>query len=106
MFCHCSLNVQPVVCIDSAVGTDGQVAPRTGFMHDFKPKEVLVKVWDQALEGKHVDLVFQTMQMLLLFSFLSQQITVNACSGVISVYVINKKFTTLISVVFHLFPNT
>ena len=39
------------VCVDSSVGSDGQVAPRTGFFHDFKPKEVLIKVWNQELEG-------------------------------------------------------
>lgn len=37
--------------IFSAVSSDKQVAPRTGFMHDFKAKEVLVKVWDPASEG-------------------------------------------------------
>lgn len=34
----------------SAVGLDRQVAPRTGFMHNFHEREVLVKVWDKQAE--------------------------------------------------------
>ena len=35
----------------SAVSPDKQVAPRTGFMHTFKEKEVLIKTWDPVSEG-------------------------------------------------------
>jgi A1 cistron-splicing factor AAR2 len=39
----------------SAVGSDGQVAPRTGFIHDFKQQEVLIKVWDPSTEDVKSD---------------------------------------------------
>ena len=44
-FAHCLT----VWCF-SAVSSDGQTAPRTGFVHNFKPKEVLVKVYDKQTE--------------------------------------------------------
>lgn len=35
----------------SAVSKDGCTAPRTGFFHFFKPKEILIRKWDNADEG-------------------------------------------------------
>ena len=34
----------------AAVGRSGQAAPRTGFFQHFKPKEIVVKKWDSAIE--------------------------------------------------------
>ena len=34
-----------------AAGKDDQVAPRTGFFHNFKQREVIVKKWDKQHEG-------------------------------------------------------
>ena len=35
----------------SAVSKEGQVAPRSGFFHDFRPKEILVKRYNEANEN-------------------------------------------------------
>lgn len=35
----------------SAVSKDGCTAPRTGFFHFFKPKEILIRKWDNDDEG-------------------------------------------------------
>lgn len=35
----------------SAANDSGDVAPRTGFFHNFRPSEMLVKKWDEKLEG-------------------------------------------------------
>jgi hypothetical protein len=40
------------LCHNSAVGRDGQAAPRSGFFHNFGKREILVKKWDKAMEGK------------------------------------------------------
>lgn len=34
----------------SAVSKEGQTAPRTGFFHNFKSKEIVVKKWDRQME--------------------------------------------------------
>jgi len=34
----------------SVVNSDGEVAPRVGFVHNFKKSECLVKKWDSAAE--------------------------------------------------------
>ena len=39
-----------MVCC-SATSSDKQVALRTGFIHTFVKKEVVIKVWDPAAEG-------------------------------------------------------
>jgi len=35
----------------SAVSQEGQVAPRTGFMYNFRQRETLIRVWDPVTEG-------------------------------------------------------
>jgi hypothetical protein len=34
----------------SAVDSEGDIAPRVGFVHDFKKSEFVVKKWDAAIE--------------------------------------------------------
>ncbi|OQV24494.1 Protein AAR2-like protein [Hypsibius exemplaris] len=41
----------------SAVSKDDVTSPRTGFFHNFKSREVLVKRWDHAHEGMSVEVV-------------------------------------------------
>lgn len=48
---HVFLDVKSFICF-SAVNSDQQTAPRTGFFHSFKQKEVLVKEWDARMEGR------------------------------------------------------
>jgi len=34
------------------VSEQGQVAPRTGFMHNFQQRETVIRVWDPVTEGR------------------------------------------------------
>jgi hypothetical protein len=38
------------VVIFSAMNSEGDTAPRVGFVHNFKKSEFMVKKWDSALE--------------------------------------------------------
>jgi hypothetical protein len=46
----CRPGYQHFVVIFSAVNSEGDTAPRVGFIHNFKKSEFMVKKWDSAIE--------------------------------------------------------
>lgn len=42
----------------SAVSKEGCTAPRTGFFHYFKPREILIKKWDAAEESNFLNYMY------------------------------------------------
>lgn len=51
----------------SAVSKDGSTAPRTGFFHYFKKREILIKKWDNSDEGTYVYVYF--INLIILYTF-------------------------------------
>ena len=48
--CKCLKELKELCLTFSVVSSEGDVAPRVGFVHNFKKSEFVVKKWDSAIE--------------------------------------------------------
>ena len=60
----------------SAINSDGDVAPRVGFVHNFKKSEFVVKKWDSAIED-----ISTTGTHFYFVNFAELGMTMKLCTG-------------------------